>query len=115
MEITQGEHTVGFADYKICIIEAESEDLFEDEIKLKQELLETKAKAWLDSKGLAMAVHKTEAELVTRRRIFRSPRLIIDIDGTQKRVVIKTNMSRSVSGHAFNFFIAHTKSGPESF
>lgn len=67
-------HTIGFEYETLFNIDSVSEDLIGDKINRPTSITKT----WQDSKGLAMAVHKTEAVLKTRRRIFINPRLIID-------------------------------------
>lgn len=65
---------VGFADDAIIV--AIADNIYALKLRIDESLW--RVKRWLDSRGLDMAVQKTEAVLVTRRKKFEWPRLEID-------------------------------------
>lgn len=74
MKLTRGARIIGFADDAILIVEAGNEI----QLELRMEENISRIKSWLESRELEMAVHKTEALLVTKRKKYRKPKLEIE-------------------------------------
>lgn len=74
MDMLPGVEVIGFADDALITIQALDIDHLERKTvrSLKQ------VKDWLEGKQLEMAVEKTEAVLVTNRRGFRPPRIMLE-------------------------------------
>lgn len=68
----EGIRLVGFADDTIIIVETLEEHALEIKIEESIAIVER-----LASRGLTLAVQKTEAVLVTRWQAYRSPKLVI--------------------------------------
>lgn len=71
--LPDGVKLIGFADDTIVVVEALAEHILEVRMAEGIAIVES----WLASRGLEMAVQKTEAVLVTKRRSYRMPRLVI--------------------------------------
>ena len=67
----------GFADDSLLLCWSHDEHILEMNVNTSLFLM----KRWMDSKGLQLAIQKTEAILVTDRRVFRMPEIIL---GTEK-------------------------------
>lgn len=77
MDLPEATELVGFADDTLIVCAADNVDILE--LRINESL--RRAKRWLDGRGLQMAIHKTEAVLVTDRRSFRTP--VIELDGME--------------------------------
>ena len=73
MDLPAGTSIVGFADD--ALVECTDDDVRILELRINESLW--RAKRWLDSRGLKMAPEKTEALLVTDRRSFQYPRIVL--------------------------------------
>lgn len=91
-----GVKIVGFADDSIIVVEALEEHVLE--VKMQESI--AIVERWLTSRGLEMAVNKTEAVLVTKRRTYRTPRLVIDgvrIDWKKQLTYLGVEVDRGLS------------------
>ena len=73
MDLPVGTSIIGFADDTLIVCVAD--DVRIPELKINTSLW--RAKRWLDSRCLKMAPEKTEALLVTDRRSFQYPRIVL--------------------------------------
>ena len=74
MELPESIELVGFADDTLVVCQAHNVDILE--LRVNESL--RRVKRWLDGRGLQMALHKTEAVLVTDRRSFSTPKIILE-------------------------------------
>lgn len=74
MRMPTGVVVIGFADDAIIVIIGDNIHILR--IRIEESL--RRVGRWLDSRGLDMAVQKTEAVLVTRRKAFEWPKLEIE-------------------------------------
>ena len=65
--------SIGFVDDALVVCAADNVEILE--LRINDSLW--RAKRWLDSRGLKMAPEKTEALLVTDRRSFQYPRIVL--------------------------------------
>lgn len=96
MKLTRGARIIGFADDAILIVEAENEI----QLELRMEENISRVKTWLESRELKMAVHKTEALLVTKRKKYRNPKLEIEgmtIEWKNKITYLGVEIDRNLS------------------
>ena len=73
MDLPAGTCIVGFADDALVVCSADDVGILE--LRINESLW--RAKRWLDSRGLKMAPEKIEALLVTDRRFFQYPRIVL--------------------------------------
>lgn len=73
MDLPESTEIIGFADDALIVCAADDVRILE--LRINESL--RRAKRWLDSRGLKMALEKTEALLVTDRRSFERPVLRI--------------------------------------
>ena len=73
MDISAGTNIIGFADDALVVCAADHVGILE--LRINESL--RRAQRWLDSRGLKMATEKTEALLVTDRRSFQYPRIVL--------------------------------------
>ena len=73
MDLPAGTSIIGFADDALVLCVADDVRILE--LRINESL--RRAKRWLDSRGLKMASEKTEALLVTDRRSFQYPRIVL--------------------------------------
>ena len=74
MDLPAGTCIVGFADVAFDVCTADDIGILE--LRINDSL--RRAKRWLDSRGLKMAPGKTEALLVTDRRSFQYPSIVLE-------------------------------------
>lgn len=74
LELPVDSRIVGFADDAAVVVTASTTDTLE---VLTNETIR-RASMWLNANGLDMAVHKTEAVLITDKRAFTPPELILE-------------------------------------
>ena len=73
MDLSAGTSIIGFEDDALVVCFAD--DVKSLELRINDSLW--RAKRWLDSRCLKMAPEKTEALLVTDRRSFKYPRIVL--------------------------------------
>ena len=73
MDLPVGTSIIGFAEDALVVCAADNVGILE--LRIKESL--RRAKHWLDSRCLKMAPEKTEALLVTDRRSFQYPRIVL--------------------------------------
>ena len=73
MDLPAGTSIIGFADDALVVCAADDVKILE--LRINDSLW--RAKRWLDSRCLKMAPEKTEALLVTDRRSFKYPRIVL--------------------------------------
>ena len=73
MDLPAGTNVTGFPDDALAVCAAD--DIRILELRINESLW--REKPWLDSRGLKMAPEKTEALLVTDRRSFQYPRMVL--------------------------------------
>ena len=73
MDLPAGTSIIGFADDALVVCAADHVKILE--VRINDSLWW--AKRWLDSRCLKMAPEKTEALLVTDRRSFKYPRIVL--------------------------------------
>ena len=73
MDLPAGRSIIGFADDALVVCAADDVRILE--LKINKSLW--RAKRWLDSRCLKMAPEKTEALLVTDRRSFKYPKIVL--------------------------------------
>ena len=73
LELSVGTSIIGFVNYALVTWAAEDVGILE--LRINEILWQ--AKRWLDSRGLKMAPEKTDALLVTDRRSFQYPRIVL--------------------------------------
>ena len=73
MDLPDGTSIIGFADDSLVVSAADDVKILE--LRINDSLW--RAKRWLDSRCLKMAPEKTEALLVTDRRSFKYPRIVL--------------------------------------
>jgi len=73
MNVPRGVHLVGFADDLAVVGVAKTGQLLEDAVNPVLWAINT----WMRSRGLKLAHHKTEAVILSRRRAFVPPRLVV--------------------------------------
>lgn len=87
---------VGFADDVIVVTSAIDLDI----VEIRANDCLRRVKRWLDKKGLEMAIHKTEAVLVTDRRNFSYPHIEIGdvtIPWTNQMTYLEVELDRRLS------------------
>ena len=73
MDLPAGTSIIAFADDALVVCAADDVGILE--LRINESL--RRAKRWLDRRGLKMAPEKTEASLVTDRRSFQYPRIVL--------------------------------------
>jgi len=73
MSVPRGVHLVGFADDLAVIGVTRSGALLEEAVNPVLEAIDNR----MTSRGLELAHQKTEAVMLTRRRVFAPPRLVV--------------------------------------
>ena len=73
MDPPAGTSIIGFADDALVVCAADDVRILE--LRINESLL--RAKRWLDSRCPKMAPEKTEALLVTDRRYFQYPKIVL--------------------------------------
>ena len=73
LDLPAGTSIIGFADDALVV--CATEDVIILELRINESLW--RAKRWMDSRGLKIAPEKTEPLLVTDRRSFQYPRIIL--------------------------------------
>ena len=73
MDLPSGTSIIGFADDALVVCAADNVGILE--LRINDSLW--RAKRWLDSRCLKMGSEKTEAFLVTDRRSFQYPRIVL--------------------------------------
>ena len=73
MDVPAGTSIIGFADDALVVCAADNVGILE--LRINDSLW--RVKRWLDSRGLKMAPEKTAALLVTDRRSFKYPRIVL--------------------------------------
>ena len=77
MPLPENSVIFGFADDSLLLCWSDDERILEMNVNTSLFLM----KRWMDSKGLQLAIQKTEAILVTDRRVFRVPEIVL---GTER-------------------------------
>ena len=85
MDLPAGTSIIGFAEDALVVCAADSVGILELRIN---EILR-RAKHWFDSRGLKMAPEKSEALLVTDRRSFQYPRIVLGEHEVEWKTSIK--------------------------
>ena len=85
MDLPAGTSVIGFADDALVVCAPDDVRILEPRIN---ESL-GRAKRWLDSRGLKMASWKTEVLLVTDRRSFQYPRIVLGEHEVEWKTSIK--------------------------
>ena len=85
MDLPAGTSIIGFADDALVVCAADDVGILE--LPINESL--RRAKRWLDRRGLKMAPEKTEALLVTDRRSFLYPRIVLGEHDVEWRTSIK--------------------------
>ena len=85
LELSAGMSIVGFADDALVVCAAEDVGIFE--LRINESL--RRPKGWLDNRGLKMAPEKTEALLVTDRRPFQYPKIVLGEHEVEWKASIK--------------------------
>ena len=85
MDLPSGTSIIGFADEALVVCAADNIGILELRINDSP----WRAKRWLDRRGLKMAPEKTEALLVTDRRSFQYPRIVLGEHEKEWRTSIK--------------------------
>ena len=85
MDLPAGTSIIGFADDALVVCAADDDRI----LKLRINETLRRAKRWLDSRGLKMAPEKTEALLVTDRRSFQYPRIVLEEHEVEWKTSIK--------------------------
>ena len=85
MDLPAGTSIVGFADDALVVCAADNVGILE--LRINDTLW--RAKRWLDGRGLKMAPEKTEALLVTDRRSFQYPKIVLGEHETEWKKSIK--------------------------
>ena len=73
MDLPAGTSIIGFADDALVVCAADNVKILD--LRINDSLWQ--AKRWLDSRGLKMAPEKTETLLVTDRRSFQYPKIVL--------------------------------------
>ena len=73
MDLPSGTSIIGFADDALVVCAADNVGILE--LRINDSLWW--ARRWLDSRSLKMAPEKTEALLVTDRRSFQYPKIVL--------------------------------------
>ena len=85
MDLPAGTSTIGFADDALVACAADDVGILE--LRINDSLW--RAKRWLDSRDLKMAPEKTEALLVTDRRSFQYPKIVLGEHEVEWKTSIK--------------------------
>ena len=85
MDLHGGASIIGFADDANVMYAAKDVTILE--LRIKESLW--RAKFWLDNRGLKMAPEKTEAFLVTDRRSFHYPGIVLGEHEVEWKTSIK--------------------------
>ena len=85
MDLPAGTSIIGFADDELVVCAADDVRILE--LRINDSLW--RAKRWLDNRCLKMAPEKTEALLVTERRSFQYPRIVLGEHEVQWKKSIK--------------------------
>ena len=85
VDLPAGTSIVGFADDALVVCAADDVGILE--LRFNESLC--RAKRWLDSIGLKMALEKTEALLVTDKRSFQYQRIVLGEDEVEWKTSIK--------------------------
>ena len=73
MDLPAGTSFIGFADDALVVCAVDNVGILE--LRINDTLW--REKRWLDSRGLKMAPEKTEALLITDRRSFQYPKIVL--------------------------------------
>ena len=85
MDLPTGTSIVGFAVDALVLCDADDVGILE--LRINESLW--RAKRWLDRRGLKMAAEKTDALLVTDRRSFQYPRIVLGEHEVEWKTSIK--------------------------
>ena len=85
MDLLAGTSIIDFADDAPVVCAADDVGILE--LRINESLQQ--ANRWLDSRGLKMAPEKTEVLLVTDRRSFQYPRIVLGVHEVEWKTSIK--------------------------
>ena len=85
MDLPAGTSVIGFANDALVVCAPDDVKILK--LRINESLW--RAKRWLDSRGLKMAPEKTEALVVTDRRSFQHPRIVLGEHEVERKTSIK--------------------------
>ena len=95
MDLPAGTSIIGFADDALAVCAADNVGILE--LRINDSLW--RAKRWLDSRCLKMAPEKTEALLVTDKRSFKYPKIVLEEHEIEWKKRIKLDRRFSFGEH----------------